>query len=82
MFLKATHVEKKKVLCSFKLDALSIYRMVWFQAFRGEFGYSNFGEYRTSAIVDIQFVAIIYTCVLISVATVIVAAGIRGKEVS
>lgn len=55
--------------------------MTWFRAFRGDFGYSNYGDYRTSVTWDIPFAAIIYTCVLISLAAIIAAAGIRGKEV-
>ncbi|XP_060565049.1 dual oxidase maturation factor 1-like isoform X2 [Ruditapes philippinarum] len=55
-------------------------RMTWFRAFRGDFGYSNYGDYRTSVTWDIPFAAIIYTCILISLAAIIAAAGIRGKE--
>ncbi|XP_045207281.2 dual oxidase maturation factor 1-like isoform X2 [Mercenaria mercenaria] len=55
-------------------------KMTWFRAFRGDFGYSNYGDYRTSVTWDIPFAAIIYTCILISLAAIIAAAGIRGKE--
>ncbi|KAL4228918.1 hypothetical protein ACF0H5_011959 [Mactra antiquata] len=54
--------------------------MTWFQAFRGEFGYAHYGEHRTSVTWDVPFAAIIYTCILISLAAIIAAAGIRGKE--
>lgn len=54
--------------------------MTWFRAFRGDFGYSNYGDNRTSVTWDIPFAAIIYTCILISLAAIIAAAGIRGKE--
>ena len=57
------------------------FRMTWFRAFRDEFGYSNYGEYRTSVTQDIPYATVIYACVLISVAALIAAAGIRGKEV-
>jgi len=56
--------------------------MAWFRAFRGEFGYSHYGDNRTSVTADMQFVAIIYACVLISLAAIIAATGIRGREVS
>ena len=55
--------------------------MTWFRAFRDEFGYSNYGEYRTSVTQDTPLAAVIYACVLISIAALIAAAGIRGKEV-
>ena len=61
-------------LCSF--------RMTWFRAFRGDFGNSYYGEFRTSVTTDIPFAAIIYTCILFSIAAIIAAAGIRGREVS
>lgn len=54
--------------------------MAWFRAFRGDFGYSHYGDYRTSVTWDVPFAAIIYTCILISLAAIIAAAGIRGKE--
>ncbi|XP_052805250.1 dual oxidase maturation factor 1-like isoform X2 [Mya arenaria] len=54
--------------------------MTWFRAFRGDFGYSYYGEYRTSVTADIPFAAITYTCILISIAAIIAAAGIRGRE--
>ncbi|KAH3701190.1 hypothetical protein DPMN_076173 [Dreissena polymorpha] len=56
--------------------------MAWFTAFRGDFGNAYYGEYRTSVTADISFAAIAYTCVLISIAAIVAAAGIRGREVS
>ena len=56
--------------------------MTWFRAFRDEFGYSNYGEYRTSVTSDIPLAVVIYACVLISIAALIATAGIRGKEVN
>ncbi|CAG2200082.1 DUOXA1 [Mytilus edulis] len=50
-----------------------------FDSFRGDFGYSYYGERRTSATIDIPLVVVVYTCVLISIATIVAAAGIRGK---
>lgn len=54
--------------------------MTWFQAFRSDFGYSSYGEYRTSVTADIPLAAIVYTCILVSIATLVAAAGIRGKQ--
>ncbi|KAL5010354.1 hypothetical protein ScPMuIL_012659 [Solemya velum] len=54
--------------------------MTWFTAFRGEFGYTYYSEFRTAVTWDIPYVAVIYSCVLISIAVLISAAGIRGKE--
>ncbi|XP_061176479.1 dual oxidase maturation factor 1-like [Saccostrea echinata] len=54
--------------------------MTWFSAFRGDFGFSFYGQKRTPVTIDIQLVSAIYACVLVSVATIIVALGIRGKE--
>lgn len=56
--------------------------MTWFRAFRGDFGFSFYGEKRTPVTIDIQLVSAIYACVLVAVAAIIVAIGIRGKEVS
>lgn len=56
--------------------------MTWFNAFRGDFGFSFYGEKRTPVTIDIQLACAIYACVLVSVATIIVAIGVRGKEVS
>lgn len=53
-----------------------------FDSLRGDFGYSYYGERRTSATIDIPLVVVVYTCVLISIATIVAAAGIRGKGVS
>ncbi|CAC5389658.1 DUOXA1 [Mytilus coruscus] len=50
-----------------------------FDSLRGDFGYSYYGERRTSATIDIPLVVVVYTCVLISLATIVAAAGIRGK---
>lgn len=61
---------------------LSFFSMTWFRAFRGDFGFSFYGEKRTPVTIDIQLVSAIYACVLVSVAAIIVAIGIRGKEVS
>ena len=58
------------------------FSMTWFSAFRGEYGYTYYGEKRTPVTVDVQLAAVVYACVLISIATLIAAAGIRGKEVS
>lgn len=55
-------------------------KMTWFEAFRGEFGYTYYGEKRTSVTVDISLAAVVYACILISIATIIAAAGIKGKE--
>lgn len=54
--------------------------MTWFRAFRGDFGFSFYGEKRTPVTIDIQLVSAVYACVLVSVAAIIVAIGIRGKE--
>ncbi|OWF46057.1 dual oxidase maturation factor 1-like [Mizuhopecten yessoensis] len=54
--------------------------MSWFQAFRGEYGFTNYGEKRTAVTMDVSLAAVIYACALISLATLIAAAGIRGKE--
>lgn len=59
----------------------TVVRMTWFEAFRGEFGYTFYGEKRTSVTVDISLAAVVYACILISIATIIAAAGIKGKEV-
>jgi hypothetical protein len=55
--------------------------MTWFDAFRGNFGFSFYGEKRTPVTIDIQLACAIYACVLVSIATIIVAIGVRGKEV-
>ncbi|XP_052252769.1 dual oxidase maturation factor 1-like isoform X7 [Dreissena polymorpha] len=57
-----------------------LFNMAWFTAFRGDFGNAYYGEYRTSVTADISFAAIAYTCVLISIAAIVAAAGIRGRE--
>ncbi|XP_033724630.1 dual oxidase maturation factor 1-like [Pecten maximus] len=54
--------------------------MSWFQAFRGEYGFTYYGEKRTAVTTDVSLAAVIYACALISLATLIAAAGIRGKE--
>lgn len=56
--------------------------MTWFRAFRGDFGFSFYGEKRTPVTIDIELISAIYACVLVSVAAIIVAIGIRGREVS
>lgn len=71
----------KSTVCVYRVF-LSFFSMTWFRAFRGDFGFSFYGEKRTPVTIDIQLVSAIYACVLVSVAAIIVAIGIRGKEVS
>ncbi|KAL3836737.1 hypothetical protein ACJMK2_022156 [Sinanodonta woodiana] len=54
--------------------------MAWFKAFRNEFGYAQYGSQRMPVMLDIPLTVVIYICVLISIAFLIAAAGIRGKE--
>lgn len=53
-----------------------------FDSFRGEFGFTYYGERRTSASIDIPLAVVVYICILISIATIVAAIGIRGKAVS
>lgn len=71
----------KSTVCVYRVF-LSFFSMTWFRAFRGDFGFSFYGEKRTPVTIDIQLVSAVYACVLVSVAAIIVAIGIRGKEVS
>ncbi|KAK3585029.1 hypothetical protein CHS0354_009876, partial [Potamilus streckersoni] len=54
--------------------------MAWFKAFRNEFGYAYYGEQRIPVMLDITLTCVIYVCMCISVAFLIAAAGIQGKE--
>ncbi|KAL3836738.1 hypothetical protein ACJMK2_022157 [Sinanodonta woodiana] len=54
--------------------------MAWFSAFRNEFGYTHYREQRMPVIVDLPLTVAVYVCLCISIAFLIAAAGIRGKE--
>ncbi|XP_055956810.1 dual oxidase maturation factor 1 isoform X2 [Patella vulgata] len=56
------------------------YIMGWFEAFRGEQGYTSYGDRRTAALIDLPLAAVTYFCTLIAIATVIASLGIRGKD--
>lgn len=77
-----SYVFEVKGLCIQGLFFPHFFSMTWFRAFRGDFGFSFYGEKRTPVTIDIQLVSAIYACVLVTVAAIIVAIGIRGKEVS
>ncbi|KAK3605943.1 hypothetical protein CHS0354_019613 [Potamilus streckersoni] len=54
--------------------------MAWFNAFRNEFGFAHYGEQRVPVLLDVPLTVAIYVCLCISIAFLIAAAGIRGKE--
>ena len=56
--------------------------MDWFQAFRGSEGFARYSSSRSAVTVDKDFIAVIYICVLVFLASVLTAFGSRGKEVS
>ncbi|KAL3836862.1 hypothetical protein ACJMK2_022273 [Sinanodonta woodiana] len=54
--------------------------MAWFKAFRNEFGYAYYSEQRLPVMLDVPLTVVIYVCLCISIAFLIAAAGIQGKE--
>ncbi|KAK3605955.1 hypothetical protein CHS0354_019633 [Potamilus streckersoni] len=54
--------------------------MALFKAFRNEFGYAHYDEQRIPVMMDVPLILVIYYCVLVSIAVLVYAGGIRGKE--